>query len=261
MNVSITVVVTTYNEEKNIKDCISSALLLTDTIVLIDTGSNDLTVDLAQEIYPKVKIIQRGRISCVEEVREFSIRVCQTDWVFLMDADERITKELANEVKVIISNENKYTHYWVKRKNIFANKKWLKHGGWYPDKQLRLIKKSAFLTWSTRIHSSPEIKGEEGELQSDLAHLFHPSLEEMVKKTAVYEEIEADMLYMANKDVKTITFFRKFLGELYRRLIKQKGFLDGRYGIIESLYQAFSKTITYLMLYEKYQKNKKDTSH
>lgn len=257
----ITAVITTYNEERNIKDCINAALLLTENIILVDTGSSDLTVDFARKTYPKIKIIQKGRISYVEQVRELSIRECNTDWVFLMDADERISKELVEEIKREISSNNEHTHFLVKRKNIFAGKKWLKYGGWYPDKQLRLIKKSAFISWPSRIHSQPELQGEVGELRSDLIHHFHPSLENMLEKTAVYENIEAEMLYKAKKDVKTITFFRKFFGELYRRLIKQKGFLDGRYGIIESLYQAFSKTITYLMLYEKYQKNKKDIAY
>ena len=73
----------------------------------------------------------------------------------------------------------------------------------------------------------------------------------MVEKTLLFEDIESDLLYEANKKVTIFTFFRKFLGELYRRLIKHPGFMDGTVGIIECIYQAYSKTITYLFLYEK----------
>jgi len=73
----------------------------------------------------------------------------------------------------------------------------------------------------------------------------------MVEKTIIFEDIESSLLFKASKKVKTSTFFRKFLGELYRRLIRSFGFLDGEIGIIESIYQAFSKTITYIYLYEK----------
>ena len=73
----------------------------------------------------------------------------------------------------------------------------------------------------------------------------------MVDKTINFENIESDLLLKANKPVATITFFRKFFGELFRRLIVKKGFMDGIIGIMESIYQAFSKTITYLLLYEK----------
>jgi hypothetical protein len=78
----------------------------------------------------------------------------------------------------------------------------------------------------------------------------------MAYKTTIYENIEANLLFSAKRKVNTSLFFRKYFGELYRRLIKNMGFKDGTYGIIESLYQAFSKTITYLFLYEKYQKNR-----
>jgi hypothetical protein len=79
----------------------------------------------------------------------------------------------------------------------------------------------------------------------------------MVTKTATFEDVESDLLYNAHKNSNTPIFFRKYFGELNRRLIKGRGFLDGPLGIIESIYQAYSKTITYIMLYEK---NKKSPS-
>ena len=73
----------------------------------------------------------------------------------------------------------------------------------------------------------------------------------MVKKTIIFENIESDLLFKAKRKTGTGIFFRKFLAEIYRRLIRNLGFLDGPFGIIEAIYQAFSKTITYLFLYEK----------
>ena len=90
-----------------------------------------------------------------------------------------------------------------------------------------------------------------GTLRNSLLHFFHTDLSGMVKKTVVYEAIEAALLYEARRSVSTTTFMRKYVGELYRRLFKTAGFLDGPYGVIESIYQAYSKTITWLMLYEK----------
>jgi hypothetical protein len=90
-----------------------------------------------------------------------------------------------------------------------------------------------------------------GYLHESFLHLFHGNLETMVKKTLVFEDIESNLLFKANKSVTTVTFFRKFFGELIRRSVVRAGFLDGTIGIIESIYQAYSKTITYLLLYEK----------
>lgn len=247
MNKSITVIVFTFNEEKNISDCIRSAKFLTSKIIVIDMESSDKTAKLTK--LEGVVIYNFPRFSYVEPAREFGIGKATSDWILILDADERITLELANEIaKRSVSTE--FTHYKIPRKNIFG-KIWLKHGGWWPDYQIRLINKSYFKKWPKEIHSTPHIEGQLGMLANPLLHYFHANFEKMVAKTMIFEDRESDLLFKAGKTVSTLTFFRKFLGELYRRLLKNIGFLDGEIGIIESTYQAFSKTITYLFLYEK----------
>lgn len=244
---TITVVIHTYNEETNITDCIISAKHLTDDIVVIDMKSTDRTVLLAK----KHGVVTHSfpHMLYVEPARKFGIQKARGEWVCILDADERITKNLAQEIQGMI--DGKYTHYSIPRKNIFVGKKWLQHGGWWPDYQVRLIKKSALLQWSKHIHSQPHIEGEKGYFKNPMLHLFHPSIHNMVNKTVIYEDIESSLLYAAERKVAIRTFFRKFSGELMRRLIVKRGFLDGSLGIIESVYQAYSKTITWLLLYEK----------
>jgi glycosyltransferase involved in cell wall biosynthesis len=275
MKSEITVVINTYNEEENISDCIKSAKLLTEDVILIDTGSTDNTVSIAKKL--GIITYDFPRSFYVEPSRKFGIEKAKGEWIFILDADERITKELAKEIKETLSDlpsggdpspaygsirmtENakggsRMTFFKIPRKNIFGGKKWLKYGGWYPDHQIRLIKKEAFIDWSEQIHSTPRIKGEIGFLKEPFLHLFHPNLTNMVSKTAIFEGIESDLLYKAGKTCKTRTFFRKFLGELNRRMFVSLGFLDGTIGIIEAIYQAYSKTITYLFLYEKNKKS------
>lgn len=247
-NVSISVVIYTYNEEKNITDCISSAKLLTDNILVVDMQSNDNAIKIAEE--NGAEVFDFPYTKYVEPAREFGINKAEADWVFILDADERITKELAEEIKKILTSDN-YSHYKVLRRNVFGRKKWLKYGGWWPDFQIRLINKEYFKAWPKEIHSTPKIEGNQGMLKNPLVHYFHGDFEQMVDKTIIFEDIESDLFFKAEKKASTLTFFRKFLGELSRRLLKNLGFLDGKIGIIESIYQAFSKTITYLYLYEK----------
>ena len=246
-NNQISVIIFTYNEEKNISQCIHSAKILTDQVFIVDSQSTDNTVKIAKQ--KKIPCFSFPYSFYVEPARNFGIEKAKTTWVFILDADERITNELASEIKNVIK-ENKFTHYFIPRKNIFINQ-WLKHGGWWPDYQPRLINKKFFITWPKQIHSTPQIKGKANYLKNPILHLFHGDFEKMVEKTIVFEEIEANLLFSAKKPVKNLTFFRKFLGELWRRLFKKVGFLDGKAGIIEAIYQAFSKTITYLYLYEK----------
>jgi glycosyltransferase involved in cell wall biosynthesis len=266
----ITVVIHSHNEEKNISDCINSAKSLTDKIILVDMESTDKTVEIAKSL--DIFVFNFPKSDYVEPSRELGINQSKTDWVLILDADERITKELAEEINNIISVGNDphvvpnvvghrgptIQYYKISRKNIFAGIRWLRHGGWWPDYQIRLINKKYFVKWPKRIHSTPGIKGDFGYLKNPLIHYFHGDLSNMVKKTVIFEDIESDLLLKAKKFSGTKIFFRKYLAELYRRLIKNLGFLDGPFGIIESIYQAFSKTITYLFLYEK--QNKKDRS-
>ena len=275
---NLSVIIHSLNEEKNIGECINSAKLLTDEIILVDMESTDKTVEIAKNLNVSVFNFQI-KSNYVEPAREFGIKKAKTDWVLILDADERITEELADEIKDVIrcnqieldriSKETDcirlnpiksdfISSYKIPRKNIFAHIKWLKHGGWWPDYQIRLINKKSFVNWPKRIHSTPQIKGNLGFLKNPLTHYFHGDLSNMVKKTVIFEDIESDLLLKAKKTSGTKTFFRKYLAELYRRLIKNLGFLDGPFGIIESIYQAFSKTITYLFLYEK--QNKKGRS-
>jgi len=244
----IAILIQTHNEEKNIEACIASARLLSDTVIVVDMESTDKTQELARNYGATVVSFPFSHY--VEPGRAFAIQQIKSDWVFILDADERMTKDLAIEIQKTIENTN-YTYFKVPRKNMFGGKKWLKHGGWWPDEQTRLIKFSAFKSWPTKIHSTPIIEGEMGHLLTAFEHHFHGNVETMVEKTLVFEHIESDLLFNANKSVSTPTFFRKFFGELFRRLIQRAGFLDGSVGIIESVYQAYSKTITYLLLYEK----------
>ncbi len=240
---NITVIIFTPKEDENIKACVESARLLTPNITLVFPTS-----------------------TYVETVRESGIKQAKTDWVLILDADERITKELAEEIIKTVRRrpqgvpnghpEGEITNYKIPRKNIFGHIKWLRHGGWWPDHQVRLINKKYFSSWPKRIHSTPIIKGETGYLKNPLIHYFHGDIEKMVEKTVLFEDIESDLLYKAKKQAGTFIFFRKYFAELWRRIIKNLGFLDGTVGIIESIYQAFSKTITYLFLYEKNSKGR-----
>lgn len=245
----ITAVLFTYNEEKQVAEAIKSAKLLTDTIIVIDSESTDQTTRIAQT--HGVSVYSFPHSKYVEPAREFGIKKVATNWVFILDADERITEELANEIKTALSSSPGHTYFKVPRKEYFAKKIWLKHGGWWPNYQIRLIHTPSFKTWPSMIHATPQIDGAFGYLKSPLIHYSKNSYESIVKKTIIFEDIESDLLYQAYRSASIPLFFRKFWGEWTRRMLINLGFLDGTIGIIESIYQAFSKTITYLYLYEK----------
>lgn len=248
MKPSLTVVIQTRNESASIQDCIASAKLLSDDILLVDMESTDDTVAKATTTNARITSFPYSRY--VEPARRFGIEQATGDWIFILDADERIDQTLAKEIFHTLENSS-HTHFKIPRKNVFGMKHWLRHGGWWPDHQMRLIQKAAFKDWPARIHATPDIEGTIGYLKTPILHYFHGDVEKMVEKTIQFEDIEATLLFEADRTVGTQTFFRKFFGELNRRLVKHVGFADGTVGILESVYQAFSKTITWLYLYEK----------
>lgn len=244
---NISIIIHSHSFE-GIVDCVSSAKLLANNILLIGEETRE---NVKKELADLgVKIIPFQNSGIVETAREFGIKQAQTDWALLLDADERITNSLVQEIKSVISLKL-VDYYQIPRKEILFHKHWLKHGGWWPNYQTRLIKTSSFISWPKHIHSTPKIQGEMGKLKSPLLHYSQNDFEKIVARTITFEDKESDLLFKAKRQASTLIFFRKFAAELFRRLIGKIGFLDGSLGIIESIYQAFSKTITYLFLYEK----------
>lgn len=188
----------------------------------------------------------------VEEYREEQVRNTNTDWVLLIDFDEVITAELAREIRAAINSEDHSSGYAIRRKNYSLGYP-LTYGGWGDDFVLRLIYKPDFITWPNNIHSTPVLKGEATKLKSPLLHYKDASLEYIVNKTNRYSSTEAGQYFSAGmRAPNTLTLFRKLSMEIFRRLVLRVGFLDGKIGVIQSIYQGFSVFISYAKLYEKY---------
>jgi hypothetical protein len=139
----------------------------------------------------------------------------------------------------------------------------MKHGGQWPDFQMRFFKKSALKGYKNDLHEVAEFEGKEGKLQSHLIHLKHDNISDMVTKTNKWSAIEAKLLLDANHpQMVWWRFFRIMATELWIRLIKQGGFLDGKEGIIYGMYQMWSRFVTYAKLWEmQISKEKHETSN
>lgn len=137
---NLCVIIHSHNEELNIKECIESAHRLSKTVVLIDMESTDKTVEIASKM--NVVVYSFPHAQYVEPAREFGIEKARTDWVLILDADERIDRALAEEIKMTLSQHMEYTHYKIRRKNIFGRIKWLRRGGGGQTSKFDLFKKN-----------------------------------------------------------------------------------------------------------------------
>ncbi|OGK30435.1 hypothetical protein A3F29_00315 [Candidatus Roizmanbacteria bacterium RIFCSPHIGHO2_12_FULL_33_9] len=246
----ITAIIIAKNEEKSIKDCIDSVRRLADEIIVVDNGSTDKTADVSKKLGAKAFSVNTDNFS---ELRNYGLEKARGDWVLYVDADERISSVLAEEIKLKIKNE-KIKIYKIRRRNFyFGENPWP-----YIEKLGRVFKRTALKEWKGKLHESPIYDGEVGELKNYLVHYTHKNLSSMVEKTLEWSETEANLRILAkHPEMSWWRFPRVMLSSFFNSYIKQQGFRAGTMGLVESLYQAFSTFITYAKLWEMQQKIKK----
>lgn len=230
------------NSEKSIAKTIQNLDFCSEVIV-VDGGSNDETVEIAQKNNARVIFGDRNDFSIQRNV---GLKNAKNEWVFYMDTDELVSDELRKEIIEAVKNK-KFNAYFVKRKNYYLGKHvWPKI-----EKLERLFRKNFLIRWKGKLHESPIIKGKIGLIDGYLLHFTHQNLKEMVNKTILWSDIEAKLRLETNHP-KIIwwRFFRVMFTGFFNSFIREKGFLAGTTGVIESIYQSFSLFITYIKLWE-----------
>lgn len=237
------------NAQELIKDCFESIDWL-DEIVLVDTGSSDKTVEIAKNFGAKIIKSSSGNFS---DWRNLGAEKAGGEWLLYIDTDERVTPLLRKEILSTISHQPltiSYIAYAIPRRNILLDHE-MKWGGWWPDYVLRLIKKDSLISWQGELHEQPRLKGQIGKLKNPLIHISHRTLSEMVDKTNDWSMVEAKLLYKsAHPKMTWWRFISVAFREFWFRGILKLGFLDGAVGVIEIIYQMFSRMITYAKLWE-----------
>lgn len=234
------------NSEATIKSAIESLNSLADEIIVLDGDSTDNTSEIARKAGARVVTQKKGGYSVW---RTQGIEEAKGDWLFYLDSDERLSNEISLEISQIIKS-NGFSFFASPRKNIILGRV-MTHGGWWPDYVKRLFLKKDLIRWEKDLHEEPVVHGKMGYLKNSIIHYKHDNLTEMVIKTNKWSDIEAKLLQESNHpQMSWWRFFRIMLTELSFRLIRLKGFLDGPEGVIYSLYQMWSKFITYAKLWE-----------
>lgn len=240
---NISAIIIARNEERDISDCLKS-LKFVPEIIVIDNGSKDQTVRIAESMGAKV-IIQKGLD--FSYLRNLGREKAHHEWLLYIDADERVTDELSSEIKKAISIKSSYKAFYLVRRNYYLGARWPKN-----EKMIRLMRKDYLIGWQGSLHESPQITGKTGLLNSYLMHFTHDNLSDMVTKTNEWSDIEAQLRYKNNHPrMTTLRFIRVMVLAFYHSFIRDLGWQAGTKGLIESIYQSFSLFITYAKLWEK----------
>lgn len=247
----LSVVVIAKNEESRIGACLESVKWV-DEIIVVDNGSTDNTVKIAEKYTNKVFEIEAGDFS---QVRNFAMEKISSEWVLFIDADERVLGSLRNEIEALLTF-SQYSAYAISRRNIIFGKE-VKYGPFWPDWVIRLIKKSDFETWVGRVHEYPKFRGNLGYSKNSLLHLTHRNIDQIVLKSLEWSKIDAELRLEANHPkMSGWRFIRILVTEVFHQGILRKGFFNGTTGVMDSLLQSFSMFMTYVRLWEMQQPKK-----
>ena len=249
----LSVIVIAKNEEQMIRDCLAS-IKWADEIILVDSGSTDKTMEIAKKYSARIISLPTEKLEFAKW-RNAGLKAAKGDWVFYLDADERVTPELQKEIEKAIG-DTKYVTYAIPRRNYYLGRE-MHYGGAWPDYVKRLFFKEKLRYWERELHENPVFDGEMGRLKNPIVHIAHRDLSLMVEKTREWSKIEAELLYKTgHPPVTWWRILRIMLSEFWLRGVKLQGWRDGTVGWIEIIFQMFSRFVTYGRLWELQQKHK-----
>ncbi|MBI5403515.1 MAG: glycosyltransferase family 2 protein [Ignavibacteriae bacterium] len=238
------------NEEENIRECLES-VKWADEIIVVDGLSTDKTAEIAKEYTDKIFTEEWKGFA---RQRESALLKTSNEWIFPIDADERCTPELKNEILEVIKSGKGPAGYRIPRKTFFLGK-WIKHCGWYPGYQTRLFQKSRTRVTDRLVHEGYEVDGEQGYLKGDILHYSVTSITDYMRKVNQYSSLQA--VEKANKkEIKFSDLLLRPVAAHIQNFIFKKGFLDGVHGLMVTNFDIITNMLTYMKAWE-IQKKKK----
>jgi glycosyltransferase involved in cell wall biosynthesis len=236
----ISAVVHTRNEERHLPACLQT-LGFADEVVVVDNESTDATVALAKKAGARVLHFP-GDFGYPEPARVFGLSRLRGEWVFILDADERATPELARELLALARAPEGHDGYLVPIKNFHFGK-WLRHGGLYPDLHLRFFRRARGGYPEVGIHRGIRVEGSVGRVTGDILHYSYRNLEHYFEKFDRYTTAEAERILAQGRKPTGYDLLLKPLHRFVKNYLARGGFQDGLPGF---LYHIFSSAYIFL---------------
>jgi len=231
----LTAIIPTFNEEKRIRGALES-VSFADEILVIDSLSRDRTADIARDAGARVI---KHTFDNFSAQKNRAIEQAANDWIFVLDADERIPGKLQEEIKMLMKKQPEHEAYWIYRRNYFLGKE-VRFSGWQNDRVIRLFRKQTCRYNHKPVHEEIETTGSCGFLKNKLDHYTCEDIDQYIKKLDHYAQLQAEELFHKNA---TITPFHSILKpafRFFRHYVLQQGFCDGYTGYTIARLQAYA---------------------
>lgn len=241
----LSVSIISFNEERNIGACIEAIQDIAAEIIVVDSHSTDQTVAIAREYGAKVFVEDwKGHVA----QKNSALDKCTQPWVLSLDCDEVLSPELKAAIIAVLAAPS-VDGYQVNRKTWFLGK-WIKHA-WYPDWNLRLIRKDSGAWQGFDPHDSLMIKGTVAKLSGDLYHYSFKDLEDCLDRTISYASISADSYLARGKRVGLVNLFLNPGYGFIKHYLFKRGFLDGLQGFIVAVIHFIYVFVKYAFIFER----------
>lgn len=248
MKQPLTVIVPARNERLNIGACIASFHQIADEIIVADSGSDDETIDIAKS-FSRVRVIQR-EYRTSGDFKNWAIPQASHEWVLIVDADERVTRELADEIQLELSRGPLKDGYWIRRENHFLGHR-LHWGDARTDRVLRLFRRDRGRYEGPSDHGEIRIaQGRVGSLRSPFLHYSVWSYDQLMQKFDRYTSLQAWQWCEARRDTSAFRLLVRPALRFFREYIVQGGILDGKLGIQQAWLAAFYSFMKQARLWE-----------
>lgn len=254
--ISVSAAIITLNEEQNIADCIRS-LSWVDEIVVVDSLSTDRTREIAESM--NARVIDQAFLGHVKQ-KQLAVDSCSNDWIICLDADERVTADLRDEIINLLTETPGHDlkpGYTVARKSYHLGR-WILHGGWYPDRNIRFFNRLKGHWSGINPHDVIVVEGKPGHLKSDLEHYVFRDLSHNIHTNNSYSSISAKILFEEGKSFSILKLLFKPLGKFIETYLVKRGFLDGLPGFIISIGAAYSMFLKQAKLWEHHMRSQQN---
>ena len=223
----VSAVVITLDEEARLRGCLDS-VAWADEIVVVDAESTDKTVQIAREFTDRVVVRAWPGFAAQ---KNFALDQATGDWLLSIDADEEVSFELKTEILALLAGAPAADGYRIPRRNMMWGR-WIRHGGLYPDWQLRLFRRGRGRFGERTVHESVTVEGSVDRLRGHLVHQSYRDVTDFVTRSDRYATLAAEEAVRRGARIGARDLLLRPLGRFVSMYLLQRGFLDGRRGLL-----------------------------
>lgn len=242
MAIQISATIITFNEERNVARVIES-LRCCDEILVLDSGSNDRTAEIATKLGARVVEASWHGYAAQKNI---AAELAKHDWILSLDADESLSEALEAEIWQIKKSGPKYDGYTVPRLAQYLGK-WILHSGWYPDRKVRLFDRRKAKWVGAFVHESVQVDGRVGDLKSNILHFTCNSLSEHLRSMDTYTTLAAQEIVARQKKIAFGQLLFDPIWTFFQTYVLKMGYLDG----VEGLAIAYTAALYNFVKYAK----------